>query len=204
MSSSARMRRWPAGTPHAWQPAVIDLHPRPVAPVEEPPAEERAYELGFQEGRAEGEHAERMRLAPAIRATEEAMRAINEADAHWTGAAEENLVALAVAIARHLVDREVASDPEVVERLLRKALEAFPVDQPVQLRVHPDDLALLRELRNERPAAVLGREESDTVWVADPRITRGGCMIEGRERIVDGRIETALERIYRRLVHRHD
>jgi flagellar biosynthesis/type III secretory pathway protein FliH len=198
------MRRWPEGTPQAWQPAVIDLRPRVAAGPEEPDAAERAYALGFQEGRAEGEAAERARLAPAVRAAEEAIRAINDADAHWTGAVEENLVALSIAIARHLVDREIAEDPEVVERLIRRALEAFPLDQPVQLRVHPDDLALLRELRNERPTAMLGRQEADTTWVADARVSRGGCLVEGRERIIDGRIETALERIFRRLVHHHD
>lgn len=46
-----------------------------------------------------------------------------------------------------------------------------------------------------------GRDETTTIWVADARVSRGGCMVEGRERIVDGRIETALERVYRRLVH---
>lgn len=204
MSSSARHRRWAQGTPQAWTPAVIDLRTRAQQAEQELPAEDPvadAYALGFAQGRAEGERAERARLGPAVRAAEEAITAINEADAHWTGAVEENLVTLALAMARHLVDREVAEDPEVIERLVRRALEAFPVDQPVQVRVHPDDLALIRELRDERPAAAFGRQESQTVWHPDARISRGGCLVEGRDRIVDGRIETALERIYRRLVH---
>jgi flagellar biosynthesis/type III secretory pathway protein FliH len=40
-------------------------------------------------------------------------------------------------------------------------------------------------------------------WVPDARIARGGCVVEGRERIVDGRVDSALERVYRRLAHRH-
>ena len=39
----------------------------------------------------------------------------------------------------------------------------------------------------------------DTTWVADPRVSRGGCLIEGRDRIVDGRVDAALERAYRRM-----
>ena len=27
--------------------------------------------------------------------------------------------------------------------------------------------------------------------------TRGGCLVEGRERIIDGRVDTSLERAYR-------
>ncbi len=40
-------------------------------------------------------------------------------------------------------------------------------------------------------------------WMADERVERGGCLIEGRERIVDGRVDMALERIYRALSGRH-
>jgi flagellar biosynthesis/type III secretory pathway protein FliH len=36
-------------------------------------------------------------------------------------------------------------------------------------------------------------------WLADARIQPGGCVVEGRERIVDGRVDTALERLYRKL-----
>jgi flagellar biosynthesis/type III secretory pathway protein FliH len=37
--------------------------------------------------------------------------------------------------------------------------------------------------------------------MADPAISAGGCLIEGHERIVDGRVDAALERLYRRLSH---
>jgi flagellar biosynthesis/type III secretory pathway protein FliH len=35
--------------------------------------------------------------------------------------------------------------------------------------------------------------------MADSRIQPGGCVVEGRERIIDGRVDTALERLYRQL-----
>ncbi len=41
----------------------------------------------------------------------------------------------------------------------------------------------------------------DVQWLPDPRIAAGGCLIEGRDRIVDGRVDTALERLYRRLTY---
>lgn len=203
MSSSARLRAFANdGVAQAWTPSAFDLRSK-AAPKAEPDVDPvaEAYALGFTQGRQEGERAERARLGPSVRAAEEAIEAVNQADGRWTGAVEDNLVTLALAIARHVIDREVAQDPEVVERLVRKALESFPVDQPVQIRVHPDDLAIIRALRDERPAMAFGRDETTTIWVADARVSRGGCMVEGRERIVDGRIETALERVYRRLVH---
>lgn len=204
MSSSARLRVWPTeGTATAWNPAAFDTRPvvvDPASPAVDPIAD--AYALGFAQGREEGERAERARLGPAVRAAEEAIDAINERDDRWTGAVEENLVALALGIARHLVDREVDADAEVMTGLVGRALATYPVDQPVQIRVNPDDLTIIRMLRAERPASVFGRREETTIWVADARIGRGGCIVEGRERIVDGRLETALERIYRRISYR--
>jgi len=204
MSSSARLRTWPKESgAKAWQPLAFDMlapavasEPLPVDPVAD------AYALGFAEGREEGERAERARLGPAVRAADEAVDSINQREERWTGAVEENLVALALGIARHLVDREVDADSEVVTEIVRRALATFPVDQPVQIRVNPDDLTIIRTLRAERPASVFGRREETTNWVADARIGRGGCIVEGRDRIVDGRIETALERIYRRISYR--
>jgi flagellar biosynthesis/type III secretory pathway protein FliH len=34
-------------------------------------------------------------------------------------------------------------------------------------------------------------------WIGDSNVERGGCLTEGRERIIDGRVDTALERAYR-------
>lgn len=203
MSSSGRSRQWPAGadaTP--WMPSVIDMRPESerVPAESEPDPVAEAYALGFSQGRQEGERAERARLGPAVRAAEEAVAAINDNDSRWTGAVEENLVTLSLAIARHLIDREVEADNEIVRDLITRALAAFPVDQPVQLRVHPDDLVIIRTLRAEQPRRE-DRQESMMSWIGDPRISRGGCIVEGRERIVDGRVETALERVYRRLSH---
>lgn len=206
MSSSAkRLRSWPSdsvGT--AWTPGTIELKPlrAPGAPDATDPVAD-AYALGFQQGREEGERAERARLGPAIRAAEEALQTINERDERWTGAIEDNLVTIALGIARHLVDRELDVDPAFVDGLVAKALETFPVDQPVQIRVHPDDLTIIKTLRADRPAGSFARAEELSAWVPDPMVARGGCVVEGRDRIVDGRVETALERIYRRIVYRH-
>jgi flagellar biosynthesis/type III secretory pathway protein FliH len=204
MSSSARLRIWPAGgNATAWNPAAFDTRPvvaQPSEPAVDPIAE--AYALGFAQGRDEGERAERARLGPAVRAADEAIDSINAREERWTGAVEENLVALALGIARHLVDREMNADADVVTGLVGSALATFPVDQPVRIRVNPDDLTIIRTLRAERPASIFGRREEATNWVADARIGRGGCIVEGRDRIVDGRVETALERIYRRISYR--
>ena len=73
------------------------------------------------------------------------------------------------------------------------ALAQFPLDQTVTVRLHPADVesctALLQSNDGERVPEIR--------WVPDSHVHRGGCLIEGRERIIDGRVDTALERIYR-------
>jgi flagellar biosynthesis/type III secretory pathway protein FliH len=112
---------------------------------------------------------------------------------------EENIATLAVIVARQIVQREVAFDSDVIADLVRRSLTEFPIDQPVRIRVNPMDLALLTT--NGDKAPITGKYEVS--WLADPRISRGGCLIEGRDRIIDGRVDTALERAYRRM-SRHD
>jgi flagellar biosynthesis/type III secretory pathway protein FliH len=69
----------------------------------------------------------------------------------------------------------------------------MPVDSSIVVRLHHDDLAACAGLITPDAA---GRTP-DIRWTADPHNQRGGCLIEGRERIIDGRIDTSLERAYR-------
>jgi flagellar biosynthesis/type III secretory pathway protein FliH len=117
-----------------------------------------------------------------------------------TSVLEENIAALAVIVARQIVAREVALDRQLVAELVRRALTEFPIEQSVRIRVNPLDLAQLTLVMGtdaSSPLPITGTR--DASWLADPRVARGGCLVEGRDRIVDGRVDTALERAYRRM-----
>lgn len=160
-----------------------------------------AYARGFEEGRAEGEAAEGARLAHAVRAAQGALEELRAGEMRWAGTIEENVCALAVAVARHLLGRELRDDPEAVAALVRRALAEFPIDQPLRIRVNPTDLAAISALRegDGAPAAVTQGREAH--WLPDAQIVPGGCLVEGRDRIVDGRVDAGLERVYRRLTY---
>jgi flagellar assembly protein FliH len=204
-SRAVLSRQPPATRASLWSPS--DLGPaRAIEPVASSSAADltsEAYALGFEEGRREGELAEQARLRTTIRAAEEALEIIAANEARWSGAIEENISALAVAVARHIIDREVAADPLLLPALVRRALNEFPLDQSVRIRVNPGDLAIITSLSEQRPASAFDSPKRDAHWVADARIATGGCVAEGRDRIIDGRIDTALERVYRRLTYQH-
>jgi flagellar assembly protein FliH len=159
-----------------------------------------AHGKGFEEGRREGELTEGNRLKNALRAAELALEEVRENEERWLSNIEENICALAVAVARQIVDQELLTEPALVERLIHRALEEFPVAQPVRIRVHPRDQAVIESRGSETrlPAAIGTREVQ---WLPDTNLVQGGCLVEGRDRIIDGRIDTALERVYRRLTY---
>ena len=124
---------------------------------------------------------------------------LSEAGALAPAILEENIAALAVVVARQIVAREVDLEKDLVSNLVRRALTEFPIDQSVRIRVNPLDLSLLTA--SARPPATPadhGQRATRAGWPTRAS-SRGGCLIEGRDRIVDGRVDTALERAYRRM-----
>lgn len=158
-----------------------------------------AYAQGFEEGRTEGEIAEGARLRHALTMAESALEELRVGESRWTGAIEENICALAIAVAKHVIGRELEGDPSVVTDLVARALAEFPIDQPLRVRVNPSDLLTMSGLVPGGPVPVAA--DRNAQWIPDPMIAPGGCVVEGRERIVDGRVDAALERVYRRLTY---
>lgn len=161
---------------------------------------------GYAAGEAEGRASEQARLQAALSATEQALDQLRAGESRWLDQLEDNVSALAVAIARQVIGRELAGDPSALTDLIRRALSEFSIDQPVSIRVNPLDLATLAATHPtaEGPAGTAAvAPNRETRWIADSSIVSGGCIVEGRERIIDGRVDAALERVYRRMTGNH-
>jgi len=221
-----RVPRWPASEADAAAAAAVaaaqaeeqaqleaaEQAARAAAERERALADARAR--GRDDGLIEGANAERARLGDALRAAEAALDALRKGEARWAGTIEENICALAVGIAHHIVGREVRTAPDVVSAMVQQALAEFPIDQPLSVRVNPADLQVIATAATPggQPDAPVSGDPDDLTlrraavtsardlrWVADPRVAPGGCLVEGHDRIIDGRVDTALERLYRRL-----
>jgi flagellar assembly protein FliH len=161
-----------------------------------------AYLRGLTEGREQGEQGERARLRGAMMATESALDDVRAGEARWLANLEENIAALAVAVAQQVVAREVASSTAVVLGIVTRAVQEFSLDQPLSIRVNPGDLESLQSVeRGDGDTMATVSKGREVRWLHDARIEPGGCVVEGRERIVDGRVDTGLERLYRRLTY---
>lgn len=163
-----------------------------------------AYLRGVSEGREQGEQAERARLRGAMMAAESALDDVRSGESRWLSNVEENIAAIAVAVAQQVVAREVATGTDVVLGIVTRAVQEFGLDQALTIRVNPNDLTSLQSVERESsPELVSLTRGREARWSSDARIEPGGCVVEGRERIVDGRVDTGLERLYRRLTYTH-
>jgi flagellar assembly protein FliH len=106
---------------------------------------------------------------------------------------EEDLVHLAVAIARRILRRELSVDPAALAGVVRAAIEQTDAAQLHRLRVAPGDReAVERMLAGMRlPSAV--------EVVADPSLESGAAILETARGKVDASVETQLQEVERGL-----
>ena len=171
------------------------------ADVDDRDAVEAAYRRGVEDGREAPRETLCRELELARSAALSAVDRVRRSSETWEARLQENLVALAVGIARQIVEREIDQDPEIFLELARTAVAAFPVDEPVKVRLHPDDLALLIAGGGSADASTISVGDRTVPWVSDREIGRGGCLVEGPTKIVDGRLDSALQRVYERLTN---
>lgn len=105
--------------------------------------------------------------------------------------AEEDLVRLAIEIARRILRREIATDPAAVLGLAKAALERLAAREILRVRVTPSDVALL-----QRHLAEQGMPDRIEV-TGDANLERGAVIVETSRGDLDASVETQLQEIER-------
>ena len=159
-------------------------------------AASQAFDRGFADGLDQGVAQTYEKIAPALAALSGLLESLELARAELTRDFERNLYALALAVARHLIQREVTLDPTIVRDLVRQAVDLVPHDVTVEVRLNPDDLAALGDRLNHMGT---GGRSIHTQWMADSALDRGSFLLETPLRVVDGRTDDVLRALYDRL-----
>lgn len=153
-----------------------------LAEIEEQ-ARQSGYRAGFDEGKQDAEKLKRAygeQFSDLLASI--APQAVLLDDAYV-----EQTSHLVVAIARQLIRRELKRDPGEVVQAVREALGVLPVsDAAVRIFLHPDDVALVREMLKPE---VLERPIKLTEDVA---MTRGGARVETDVSVVDASVEARI------------
>jgi flagellar assembly protein FliH len=166
-----------------------------VAEIED--VERRAYEEAFAQGREAGLAAARAesqqslnQLKTHVAKLESVLGTFSEPLQQVNEEVEQQLMSLALTIARQLVRRELKTDPAQVIAIIRETVALLPAAaRDVRVHLHPEDAAVVRE-RLAAPTA-------DRAWsiVEDPVMTRGGCKVTTDTALIDARVETRLNEV---------
>jgi flagellar assembly protein FliH len=105
--------------------------------------------------------------------------------------AEDELVRLAVAVARRILHREIAVDGEALLGLVKAALEKIDQREIHRIRTHPETVPLLRRVLEQ--GGIERRIEIST----DARLDRGSLIVETERGQLDASVEAQLQEIER-------
>ena len=154
---------------------------------------QRALDQAREEGRRLGreESAAAVRTAQAARERSErevaalatAVQAIQDLRAQTLQEAEQDCLALALAVAARVLRREVAADGAWLAQVIAEVRDRLPPGKDLRLAVHPQDLEDLRKAGVKTPELI-----------ADPSLTRGSCRGESAGTRIDAGVATAWER----------
>ena len=142
-------------------------------------ARKEGYETGYDEGKvAAREQAER--LAGLADSFDESLKRLDQDIA-------DEIVALAIEVARQMVRHTLADHPSAINETVRAALQQLP-QSDARIHLHPDDASLVRDYLNEE-------FEQAHQLVEDDTLTRGGCRVVAPGSEVDATLETRWRRV---------
>jgi flagellar assembly protein FliH len=105
---------------------------------------------------------------------------------------ESALIQLALEAAKKMV-AGLKIDVKTVEAVVHEALKQVQDMSEISIRLHPEDLALLRQ--HQSPLLQGLPETGPLRFVASTEVTRGGCIVQTRFGLVDAQRETKLEQL---------
>ena len=168
---------------------------RTVSELED--VEQRAHKEAYAKGHAAGLAAARSesqqvinQLKAQVAALDKMLGAVAQPFKNLDSQIEEQLVHLALSIARQLVRRELRMDPGQVIAIVRETVALLPAaTRDVRVHLHPDDANVVREK--------LATPTADRAWtiVEDPVMPRGGCRVTTDTAHIDARMDTRIQSI---------
>ncbi len=152
--------------------------------------EAASYERGRQE--AEQAAAERLQQERAgfARLRDGVLKSLGEGVTTVARDCETALIALALAAARKLVAGLPITE-EQVAAVVQESLAEIEDKANIRVLLHPEDIALLEQAGSPLLTTNIGGDRMRLEPSSE--VTRGGCLVQTRLGVIDGRRETKLE-----------
>jgi flagellar assembly protein FliH len=154
--------------------------------------ERAAYERGVAEGEKRLADQLVRQRAELIELQNGVLASLRQAVPQVVAQCESGLIDLAVEVARKLVF-DLPISVEMVEAAIRSAMAQAEEKAELDVLLHADDLALLRQCNS--PALLPAPGNGSIHFHNSAEVSRGGCLVQTRFGAIDARRETKLELI---------
>lgn len=155
-----------------------------------------AHAAGTREGEIAGRSRAGAEMQPVLDRLTRSIQEISNMRARLRREAEADVVQLALAIARRVIRREIASDPDALRGLVVAALEKLQGQEISRVKVHPSHVDLLKSCL--QPLMNGGMLEV----LADSSRELGSIVFETARGNLDASVDTQLQEIERGLTDR--
>lgn len=145
---------------------------------------EEGRQSGLEKGLEEGQAKIRAEATKLAQATNKLNKSLEELDAKVA----EELLALAIEIAREVVRQEISARPETLLDVVREALSQLP-HQHAAIYLHPEDASLLRSYMGDQLSHAGHRIHEDF------KLGRGDCVLEAGGSQLDATIAMRWRRV---------
>ncbi len=155
---------------------------------------QEAYEKGLEEGKRLAERG----LGNVFKALREAVEEIAGLRAQVLHEAEEDLLTLAIMVARKVIHQEIATDRLILAKVVAAAVNSVSERDEVVIRLNPEDQRLVSA---HRQLYLNGLSDDRMLELkADDTVSAGGCIVDPIMGEIDARTETQLNEIFRCLL----
>jgi flagellar assembly protein FliH len=152
-----------------------------------------AQAAGVKEGEAAGKAKAAVEMQPVMERLARSIEEIAKFRPRLRREAEQDLIRLAMAIARRIIRRELAIDPEALHGLILGALEKLQGQEICRVRVHPSHVAAVTACLKQIAAA------SPVEVIPDASREVGTVIFETDRGNLDASVESQLREIERGL-----
>ena len=159
--------------------------------------EKEAYEKGFAQGEKAGMELGEKRFESVIRSFTEALATTRKREEEYYLKNEQEMIALVLAIARRIIQKEVSADKGIIARMIRSALKYVADQEEIKVRLNPSDLDFASQYRDEMIKEM--RTVRNIIFESDEEVARGDAIVESNRGIIDAGIEKHLQEVEKAL-----
>ena len=154
---------------------------------------DEAFKEGFEKGLQEGIEKRYTEAAPLVERVEEVLGQLASLRQIVRFQGEQELVQMALLLAKRVVIEEIRSQPDLIESLLKAALKEVESKGKIRILLHPEDHEFLVQSGLDLDPYV--KEEQSLLIKSDPDASPGSIHMESDEEVINFHFQKRFEEL---------